>query len=139
MTFNPFDMQKTMFAEFEKGLGQYLEKTMRDPAFMKVVSQSMAAQLDVRGQVKEQLESILKGLDVPTQSTLEGLYQTVHNLETRLLDLEETVEEQADLIESLRREPTPGPTASAPAKALTKKAPAKKAATKKAPARGRAR
>lgn len=93
MEFNPFEMPKAMFAEFEKGLGAYLEKTMRDPAFMKLVSKNMVASLDVQALVKKNMAQVLETMDVPTNATLAGLYQTVHNLETRLLDLEEKVED----------------------------------------------
>ena len=96
MSFNPFDIQKQVFGDFEKNIGEYLQKTMREPAFMKIVAQNMSASLDVRGLIKEQLEKVLKGLDIPTNTTMEGLYKTVHDLETRLLDLEEQVEDLSD-------------------------------------------
>ncbi len=137
MSFNPFDMQKQMFAEFEKNLGEYVQKTMREPVFMKLVAKSMATNLDMRSVVKKQLEKMLRSLDVPTQENMANLYRTVHNLETRMLDLEEKVEDLTEELAALKKKKPAAAPKAAPKKrpAPKKAAPKKKAASKKAAAK----
>ena len=128
MSFNPFDMQKQMFAEFEKNLGEYVQKTMREPVFMKLVAKNMATNLDVRTVVKKQLEKMLQSLDVPTQESMANLYRTVHDLETRMLDLEEKIEDLEEELAAVKKKPA---VKEVKPKAVAKKAPAKKAKPKK--------
>ncbi len=93
MEFNPFDFQRQMFADYEKNASELLAKTMREPAFMRLVAQSMGSALDLHALTRSQVEAALKALDLPTQETVEALYQTVHRLESRVLDLEEQIED----------------------------------------------
>lgn len=101
MTFDPFSMQKQMFDQMEKSLGEYLEKVMREPDFMKVMSRNMSSALDVQSLVKDQVGKVLKSYHIPTEDSLESLYQSVHNMETRVLDLEELVEDLQDQVSDL--------------------------------------
>ena len=98
MAFNPFEFQRQMFTEFEKSMAEYLQKTMRDPEFMKLVAQGMQGALDYRGTMKVQIEQVLKTLQLPTEASQEKLYGTLHDMESRVLDLEEQV---LDLRQSL--------------------------------------
>lgn len=102
MAFNPFDFQRQMFMEFEKTMGEYLQKTMRDPEFMKLMAKGMDGALDYRGAMKTQIEATLKTLQLPTEASQEKLYQTLHGMETRVLDLEEEVQGlRATLLDAL--------------------------------------
>ncbi|MBI4871561.1 MAG: hypothetical protein HY814_08335 [Candidatus Riflebacteria bacterium] len=144
MNYNPLEMYKQTMAEFEKGLGDYLQKTMREPAFMQLVARNMEGSLDLRGIVRAQIEKAAKSLSIPTEDSMTGLYQTVHNLETRLLDLEEKLDEFFEIIGSLTpgglpaaRPASPAAVAKpvpAPKKAVATKKPAPVSAKKAAPA-----
>jgi outer membrane biosynthesis protein TonB len=118
---------------------------MREPAFMQLVARQMEGSLDLRGLVRSQFEKAAKSLNIPTEDSMSGLYQTVHNLETRLLDLEEKLDEFFEIIGSLKPGPAPAEktapvarkSAPAPKKAepIKKPAPApKKAVVAKKPA-----
>lgn len=98
MAFNPFEFQRQMFVEFEKSMGEYLQKTMRDPEFMKLMARGMDGALDYRGVMKTQIEATLKTLQLPTEESQEKLYGTIHGMETRLLDLEEEVQDLRDTV-----------------------------------------
>ncbi len=161
MSFNPFDMQRQMMKEFEQGFSEYMEKTMRDPFFMKMVAQNMNTSMDFQGMIKKQIATVLKTLGMPDEDSMARLYQTVHNLETRLLDMEEQFEDLVEIVGRLaagqvavaelgkqvadlkdrveKNAAAARKTVSAKA-AATKKAPAKKAAVtkKSAPAKKRA-
>lgn len=98
MAFNPFEFQRQMFVEFEKSMGEYLQKTMRDPEFMKLMARGMDGALDYRGVMKTQIEATLKTLQLPTEESQEKLYATIHGMETRLLNLEEEVQDLRDTV-----------------------------------------
>ena len=134
MNYNPLDMYKQTMAEFEKGLGDYLQKTMREPAFMQLVARNMEGSLDLRGIVRAQIEKAAKSLSIPTEDSMTGLYQTVHNLETRLLDLEEKLDEFFEIIGSLTPGGVPAAKPAAPAVAVKPALAPKKAVPAKKPA-----
>lgn len=121
-----------MFAEFEKNLGEYLQKTMRDPTFMKMVAKNMSTNLDMRSVVKKQLDSMLQTLDVPTQESMANLYRTVHNLETRMLDLEEEVEELSDELKKVKKTKTTPSSAAKKSSASSSKSKSKSSGRKTA-------
>lgn len=132
---NPFEMQKKMYEEWEKNLGKYLESTMRQPEFMKLVGRNLEATLDLQGAVKGHLQKALKTLAIPTEAELEGLYRTVNQLETKVLDLEEALEDLRDQA-ARTAEATSAKAAAEPRKpAATKAGAAKAAASKPAPAK----
>lgn len=93
---NPFEMQKQMYEQWEKNLGKYIEETMRQPEFMKLVGRNLEATLDLQATIKKNLRSTLKTLSIPTEQDLEGLYRSVNDLESRSLDIEEAVEDLRD-------------------------------------------
>lgn len=144
---NPIEFQKKMFEEWEKSLGKYLEDTMRQPEFMKMVGKNLSTSMDFQGALKKNLQKWLKTWDVPTHDELAGLYKTVNSLESRVLDLEDINE---DLREELAKKDQSLETLQAKHEAAldefrtqlggsAKKAPAKKTtakkATKKAPSK----
>lgn len=92
---NPFEIQKKMFEEWERNLASYLEKTMRQPEFMQLVGRNLEMATTLQGAVKGHVQKALKALSVPTEEELTGLYRTVNDLETRMLDLEEQLEDLA--------------------------------------------
>ncbi len=98
MNFNPFDMSRQMMKEFEQGFSEYMEKTMRDPYFMKMVAKNMNASLDYQSMLKKHIATVLKTLGMPDEDSMSSLYQTVHNLETRLLDMEEQFEDLVEIV-----------------------------------------
>lgn len=122
---NPFEQQKKLFEQWEKNLAQYLESTMRQPEFMKLVGKNLEATLDVQGAVKRQVKQTLKALSIPTDEDLGGLYRTVNDLETKVLDLQEEVEDLQDELKKARE----GTVAAPPARKALKRT-ARKAAKK---------
>jgi hypothetical protein len=137
---NLLEMNKKLFEEWEKNLGRYLEETMRQPEFMKLVGKNLESTLDLQTAVKTQVRKTLRSLSIPTDAELSSLYETVNNLESRLLDMEESLEDlgaaapakemPAAAKKAARRKRTAPARKAAPRK---KTAPAKK----KAPARKR--
>jgi hypothetical protein len=90
---NPFEVQKKMFEEWERNLASYLDKTMRQPEFMQLVGRNLELAMTLQGAVKGHVQKALKALAVPTEEELAGLYRTVNDLESRMLDLEEELED----------------------------------------------
>lgn len=86
------EMSKKMFSEWEKNMGEYFDKTLRDQGFLKLVSQSLSQSMDFQGEIQKQMGTVLKAFSIPTEESLQGLYKSVNNLERRMLDLEEKIE-----------------------------------------------
>jgi len=92
MAFDPFEMQKKMMSEWEKNLGKYIEKTMRQPEFMKLVAANMSSTLDLQAAIKKQTQSLLKNLSLATEDDLARLFETMNAVESRVLDIEERLD-----------------------------------------------
>ncbi len=91
MNFDPFSMHKNMTQQWEKMMGEYLSQQVRDPAFMQILSQNMQQMLDMEQLIQKQIQPILNKLNLPTKECMQKLYESLHTLETRNLDLEEEV------------------------------------------------
>jgi BMFP domain-containing protein YqiC len=91
MSFDPFEYQKKMVQEWEKNLAKYMDKTMRDPGFMQLVSRNLGTSLDVQKVVKDQMQKGLAGLSIPTSEDLKKVFTVLNRVESLLLDLEERV------------------------------------------------
>ncbi len=92
------EMSKKMFSEWEKNMGEYFDKTLRDQGFLKLVSQNLSQSLDFQGEMQKQMGTVLKAFSIPTEESMQGLYKTVNNLERRMLDLEEKIDQLEDTL-----------------------------------------
>ncbi|MBI4860821.1 MAG: hypothetical protein HY815_11265 [Candidatus Riflebacteria bacterium] len=93
MGFNPLEFNAGLFGQFEKALAEFFDKRMRDPDFMQILSKSMGVSLDAKAQLDARIEELLKGMNLVTRKDMEALFVTLNGLETRIIDLEEKVEE----------------------------------------------
>ena len=89
----PIELQKKMYENFERNMGKAIEKTLRDETYLKMVSQCWQIGFNWLELTRKCTKPFLDTLDVPTNSSLEKMYKSVHDLEMRLLDLEEKVDE----------------------------------------------
>ncbi len=90
---SPIELQKKMYDNFEKNMGKAIEKTLRDETYLKLVSQWWQLGFNWLDLTRKCAKPMLDSVDVPTNSSLDKLYQSVHSMEMRLLDLEEKVDE----------------------------------------------
>ena len=116
MSFDPFEYQKKMVQEWEKNLAKYMDKTMRDPGFMQLMSRNLGTSLDVQKMVKDQMQKGLAGLSIPTSEDLKKIYTVLNRVESLLLDLEERVQD-LEARDAREGEATPAPKAAPAAKA----------------------
>jgi BMFP domain-containing protein YqiC len=91
MVFDPFEINRKLFSEWEKKLAEFMDKRMRDPDFMKVVGQGITATMDAKSHIDARLEEWFRTLNLPTKDDMEKVWTTVNALETRLIDLEDRV------------------------------------------------
>lgn len=91
MVFDPFEINRKLFSEWEKKLAEFMDKRMRDPDFMKIVGQGMAATMDAKSAIDARLDEWFRTLSLPTKNDIEKLWVTVNAIETRLIDLEDRV------------------------------------------------
>lgn len=129
MSFDPFEYQKKMVQEWEKNLAKYMDKTMRDPGFMQLVSRNMGASLDVQKMVKDQMQKGMASLSIPTSEDLKKIYTTLNRVESLLLDLEERMSDLEARNGASR--PTAAATAATATLAAERPAPKRKKAASK--------
>ena len=82
-----------MYENFERNMGKAIEKTLRDETYLKLVSQWWQLGFNWLELTRKCAKPILESMDVPTNTSLDKMYKSVHDLEMRLLDLEEKVDE----------------------------------------------
>lgn len=92
---NPFDFSRTMMETWEKSMAEALERLTRDQEFIKHMSQAVGGALDIRRQSGEQMEKYLRSINMPTRSDLERLLGYLQRIESKLLDLEDRLDEMA--------------------------------------------
>lgn len=90
---NPFDFGKSMFETWEKTMAESLERLTHDESFLKNMGNAVSNSLDLKKQFEENLEKYLRAINMPTKSDLERMLGYLHRIETKLLDLEDKIDE----------------------------------------------
>lgn len=88
-----FDMQKQMMGEFEKNMTTWFDGILRDPTWLKLMSSQVTASLDFQEQVRKAMEPGFRASGILTETSQSGLYETLANLQRRVMDLEARLEE----------------------------------------------
>ena len=83
-----------MMKQMEKSVSEALEKMMREPSFMQILSKNMGSFLDMQGLVKEQVDVVLKTYSVPTRDELDQIHSRLNRIESLLLDMDEGLKKQ---------------------------------------------
>jgi len=87
------DLQRRMYETWERNFGDYLEATLRDPNYLALVGRWWQLSFDWLDLSRACVRPWMQAADVPTNRTLDGLYRSVHDLEMRLLELEERLDD----------------------------------------------
>lgn len=118
MNFDPFDINRKLFSEWEKKLAEFMDKRMRDPDFMSLVGRGISSSMDAKSAFDARMEEWFRSLNLPTKQDLEKIWSTLNNLETRVIDIEDRL---SALEETGARPPVPLPEPEAPARQAPKR------------------
>jgi hypothetical protein len=94
----PDDFFKQAFDQWEKQTAAAWESTLRDPAFLKTMWQSMEMMLQARRQFRQGAEETLAAWQLPTRARQE---QILHQLNRLQITLEEINQRADDLLAQL--------------------------------------
>lgn len=89
MNFDPFEINRKMFSEWEKKLAEFMDQRMRDPDFMNLVGKGISTSMDAKSAFDKRMEEWFRTLNLPTRHDLEKVWTTLNNLETRVIDIED--------------------------------------------------
>ena len=92
MNFDPFDINRKLFSEWEKKLAEFMDKRMRDPDFMNLVGKGISTSMDAKSAFDQRMEEWFKTLNLPTKHDLEKVWTTLNTLETRVIDIEDRLD-----------------------------------------------
>jgi BMFP domain-containing protein YqiC len=92
VNFDPFDINRKLFSEWEKKLAEFMDKRMRDPDFMSLVGKGISTSMDAKSAFDARMDEWFKSLNLPTRHDLERVWTTLNNLETRVIDIEDRLE-----------------------------------------------
>ena len=112
------DMMKQWTENWEKLMGEHMEKLVHNKKFISEMSKSIAATMNGKAIFSKALDDQLAAANIPSRSEVIKVMQKLTDVEERLIDLSERFEDFAnDFSEKIS--------------ALEKKAPAKKQTTKR--------
>lgn len=118
------DMMKQWTENWEKLMGEHMEKLVHNKKFISEMSKSIAATMNGKAMFSKALDDQLAAANIPSRTELIKVMQKLTDVEERLIDLSERFEDFAnDFSEKI--------SALEKISAFEKKAPAKKPTTKR--------
>lgn len=92
---DPFELVRRTTDLVEKAVGDFLERRMRDPEAMKLMGQATSLGLDMKRQMLGVLEHVHRAVDLPTRRDVEALSASINSIESRLIDIEDRLDDLA--------------------------------------------
>ena len=90
---DPWKMWKQGFDAWENATATYLEQVLRSPLLLGPSGVVLSAAMKARSKVNDQLAGIWGGLGLPTKRDQERGLHALNQIQSRLLDLEERLEQ----------------------------------------------
>jgi hypothetical protein len=105
MFMDPGKFGKEYFDEMEKMFVGRFNELLRDQEFLGTMGKGVLAGLDGKKAMDEALKKSLESAGLPTRADVAKILQYLQTIESRIIDLEEKVEDLADRLPSPRPAP----------------------------------
>lgn len=92
---NPWDMWKKGFEAWEKTTAEYLEVVLKNPAVLGPAGSLLTAAMKTKAASDRAVASWWGAIGLPTKRDQERALHKLNTLESRLMDLEEQLEDAA--------------------------------------------
>lgn len=97
------EIMKNMYQNWEKAVSENLEKMVRDQGFISEMAKSLAASMSGQASAKKMMDETLISMNMPTRGELVKALQKLTDVEERLIDLSEAVEDLRDMVKGVVR------------------------------------
>ena len=91
---NGFDAFKQSFDAWEKSTSQFLETWLKSPAVLEPAGLALSAMMKTKAHSEKMMALWWSAMGLPTKKDQERALHAINELESRLLDLEERLEDQ---------------------------------------------
>lgn len=93
MPFDPFAMWKDMYDKTESHWSKVVDESMRKEDFSEWMGQFLSMYLQYQNMIKQSTENYLEQANMPSRADISNLASLIVNLEAKVDDLEEMIEE----------------------------------------------
>ncbi|BAU29264.1 polyhydroxyalkanoic acid synthase PhaR subunit [Aneurinibacillus soli] len=93
MPFDPFAMWKDMYDKTESHWSKAVDESMRKEDFSEWMGQFLSMYLQYQNMIKQSTENYLEQANMPSRADISNLASLIVNLEAKVDDLEEMIEE----------------------------------------------
>ncbi|PKK90742.1 MAG: hypothetical protein CVV64_07640 [Candidatus Wallbacteria bacterium HGW-Wallbacteria-1] len=95
------EMMKNMYQNWEKAVSENLEKMVRDQGFISEMAKAMASSMSGQASAKKMMDETLVSMNLPTRGELVKALQKLTDIEERVIDLSETLEDLRDMVQGM--------------------------------------
>lgn len=95
---DPMQASRQFYEQMESFFIQGMERMVRDPASVGSMSRAVEGGLETKARADAALKQYLESMQIPTRDDVAKILQCQQTLESRILGLEEKIEDLADLV-----------------------------------------
>lgn len=91
--YDPVEQYKKFYEAWEKSSSEILEKWVNSPLFAANIGKAVEKSSDLKKHFDEAVEKVLKNMRFPTKTDIDRVLASINNLEEKINDLADKIEE----------------------------------------------
>ena len=103
MFFDPTSFGKEYFDEMNKKFIEQFNQALRNPSFLSEMSKQMASGIQSKKVMDDSMKKYLEAMNLPTREDIDKIMQYLQSVESRIVGLEEKLEDIEDKIDKLSK------------------------------------
>ena len=96
-------MNKQFYEQMEKTFVEKINEMMLNPSFLSSISKGVESGLDGKKKTDDVMKNYLEKMNMPTRDDTARVLQYLQKIESRIIGLEEKLEDLGDEIENLKK------------------------------------
>lgn len=104
MFFDPTSFGKDYFDEMNKKFIEQFNQALRNPSFLSEMSKQMASGIESKKVVDDSMKKYLEAMNLPTRDDIDKIMQYLQAVESRIVGIEEKLEDIEDKIDRLSKQ-----------------------------------
>ncbi|GEM_PF-1516445 len=106
---DPFNMSSKVVEQMEALFIERMKEMLGNPALLSQVSKSVESGLESKKEFDSALKKQMESLNIPTRDDIAKVLIYLQRIESKVADLEESVEDLSDELKALKKESPPRP------------------------------